>query len=58
MLPEPPAAADEEGSGALRGGDAAHVTLTTQLAGGVLAAEQEIVRVHDALLQLVDPRMA
>jgi RNA polymerase sigma factor (TIGR02999 family) len=43
-----------------RGGDAAHVTLTTQLAGGVMAGEDEIVRVHEALeeLEKVDQRMA
>jgi RNA polymerase sigma factor (TIGR02999 family) len=43
-----------------RGGDCAQVTLTTQIAGAALSAEQEIVRVHEALEQLaqVDPRMA
>jgi RNA polymerase sigma factor (TIGR02999 family) len=43
-----------------RGGDAAHVTLTTQLAGGLNANEEQILRVHDALLELekVDERMA
>jgi len=44
-----------------RGGDATHVTLTTRLAGGGSAAgEQEILRVHEALLELekVDERMA
>ena len=43
-----------------RGGDAAHVTFTTQLAGGVSASEEQILRVNDALLDLekVDERMA
>jgi RNA polymerase sigma factor (TIGR02999 family) len=43
-----------------RGGDAAHVTFTTQLAGGVPASEEQILRVNDALLELekVDERMA
>lgn len=43
-----------------RGGLAAHVTLTTQLAGDVSAGEQEILRVHEALqaLEQVDERMA
>ena len=43
-----------------RGGDAAHVTWTTQLAGGLNANEEQILRVHDALLELekVDERMA
>lgn len=42
-----------------RGGDAAHVTYTVQLADGT-AGEQEILRVHDALgeLEKVDERMA
>ena len=43
-----------------RGGRAAQVTFTMQLADGAIAAEDEIVRVHDALemLERVDPRMA
>ncbi len=43
-----------------RGGDAAHVTFSTQLADGQVAGEAEIVRVHEALEQLaqVDERMA
>jgi RNA polymerase sigma factor (TIGR02999 family) len=43
-----------------RGGDAAHVTFTTQLAGGISASEEQILRVHEALLELekVDERMA
>lgn len=43
-----------------RGGDAAHITFTTQLVGGVRVEEQEILRVHEALLELekVDERMA
>jgi RNA polymerase sigma factor (TIGR02999 family) len=45
-----------------RGGDAAHVTLTTQLGAGLAAdaGEAEILRVHDALEELarVDARMA
>jgi len=43
-----------------RGGDAAHVTLTTQVAGGVAVGEEEILRVHEALeeLEQVDARMA
>ena len=42
-----------------RGGDAAHVTYTVQLADGV-AGEEEILRVHEALSELakVDERMA
>jgi RNA polymerase sigma factor (TIGR02999 family) len=42
-----------------RGGDAAHLTYTVQLADGT-AGEQEILRVHDALdeLEKVDERMA
>ena len=42
-----------------RGGDAAHVTFTVQLADSV-AGEEEIVRVHEALDELakVDERMA
>lgn len=45
-----------------RGGDAAHVTLNTQLGEslGADAGEAEILRVHDALEELarLDPRMA
>jgi len=43
-----------------RGGDVAHVTFTTQLADGSIAAEDEILRVHEALeaLARVDERMA
>ena len=43
-----------------RGGDAAHVTFTFQLADGAVAGEQEILRVHEALNELtkVDERMA
>jgi RNA polymerase sigma factor (TIGR02999 family) len=43
-----------------RGGDAAHVAFTTQLAGGELAADAEILQVHEALeaLAKVDARMA
>jgi RNA polymerase sigma factor (TIGR02999 family) len=43
-----------------RGGDVAHVTFTTQLAGGIAASEEQILRVHEALLELenVDARMA
>jgi RNA polymerase sigma factor (TIGR02999 family) len=43
-----------------RGGNAAHVTFSTQLADGGVAGEAEIVRVHEALEQLarVDERMA
>ncbi|MFO1338880.1 MAG: ECF-type sigma factor [Burkholderiaceae bacterium] len=45
-----------------RGGDAAHVTLNTQLGEslGAEAGEAEILRVHDALDELsrLDPRMA
>lgn len=43
-----------------RGGDAAHVTFTVQLADGATAGEQEILRVHEALDELakVDERMA
>ena len=43
-----------------RGGDATHVTFTTQLAGGIATSEDEILRVHEALLELekVDERMA
>lgn len=45
-----------------RGGDAAHVTLNTQLGEsiGADAGEAEILRVHDALDELskLDPRMA
>jgi RNA polymerase sigma factor (TIGR02999 family) len=43
-----------------RGGNAAHVTFTVQLADGAIAPADEIVRVHEALeaLARVDPRMA
>ncbi len=43
-----------------RGGDAAHVTYTVQLADGAVAGEAEILRVHEALdaLVKVDERMA
>lgn len=43
-----------------RGGDAAHVTFSTQLVDGRVAGEEEIVRVHEALdhLAKVDERMA
>jgi RNA polymerase sigma factor (TIGR02999 family) len=43
-----------------RGGDLAQITLTTQIVGASFSAEQEIVRVHEALEQLeqVDERMA
>lgn len=43
-----------------RGGDAAHVTLTTQLMDGRIAPQDEILRVHEALnaLARVDERMA
>jgi len=43
-----------------RGGNAPHVTFTARVADGVLVAEEEIVRVHDAIdaLACVDPRMA
>jgi len=43
-----------------RGGDAAHVTFTAQLADGAIADEDQILRVHEALLELqkVDERMA
>lgn len=43
-----------------RGGDAAHVTFSTQLADGSVAGEDEILRVHEALQELVkiDQRMA
>jgi len=42
------------------GGDLARVTLTTGLLDGVAVAEEQILRVHEALgdLQRVDPRMA
>jgi RNA polymerase sigma factor (TIGR02999 family) len=42
------------------GGDLARVTLTTGLLDGAVAAEEQILRVHEALedLQRVDPRMA
>jgi len=43
-----------------RGGDAAHLTFTVQLADGAVAGEAEILRVHEALDELakVDERMA
>jgi len=43
-----------------RGGDAAHVTFSTQLADGHAAGEDEILRVHESLqaLEAVDARMA
>jgi len=43
-----------------RGGDAAHITFTSQLADGAAAGELEILRVHEALDELakVDERMA
>lgn len=43
-----------------RGGDAAHLTLNTELAGSLPAGEDEILRVHDALLALakIDERLA
>ncbi len=43
-----------------RGGEAAHVTFTVQLADGGAAGEAEILRVHEALDELakVDERMA
>jgi RNA polymerase sigma factor (TIGR02999 family) len=43
-----------------RGGDAAHVPFTAQIADGSQAAEDQIVRVHEALEELagVDERMA
>jgi RNA polymerase sigma factor (TIGR02999 family) len=43
-----------------RGGDAAHVTFSTQLADGTTAGEDEILRIHEALgeLERVDERMA
>lgn len=43
-----------------RGGNAAHVTFSTQLVDGRVAGEGEILRVHEALEQLatVDERMA
>jgi RNA polymerase sigma factor (TIGR02999 family) len=42
------------------GGDLARVTLTTGLLDGAVVAEEQILRVHEALedLQRVDPRMA
>jgi RNA polymerase sigma factor (TIGR02999 family) len=42
------------------GGDLARVTLTTDLLDGAVVAEDQILRVHEALgdLQRVDPRMA
>jgi RNA polymerase sigma factor (TIGR02999 family) len=43
-----------------RGGDQAHLTLTTQMADGLAADEEAIVRVHEALsvLEAADPRLA
>ena len=43
-----------------RGGDAAHLTLNTQIADSVPAGEDEIVRVDDALTDIarLDPRLA
>ncbi|GAB4480060.1 MAG: sigma-70 family RNA polymerase sigma factor [Burkholderiaceae bacterium] len=43
-----------------RGGDAVHVTFSTQLVDGRVAGEAEILRVHEALDELakVDERMA
>ena len=43
-----------------RGGDAAHVTLDTDLASSLAAQEDEVIGVHEALAQLesVDPRLA
>jgi RNA polymerase sigma factor (TIGR02999 family) len=42
------------------GGDLARVTLTTGVLDGAVVAEEQILRVHEALeeLQSVDPRMA
>lgn len=42
-----------------RGGDAAHLTLNTELDGGLPTGEDEIVTVHDALIELeqLDERM-
>jgi RNA polymerase sigma factor (TIGR02999 family) len=43
-----------------RGGDVAHLTLTTQMADGMSADEEAILRVHEALtvLEAADPRLA
>jgi len=43
-----------------RGGDAAHVTLGTEVSDNVAEAEEEILDVHEALTQLaqLDPRLA
>lgn len=43
-----------------RGGDAAHVTLSTEVADGVAQPEDEILDVHAAVLELaaLDPRLA
>ena len=43
-----------------RGGDLVAVTLNTQVAAGLPEGEEEVVRVHDALLALeeVEPRLA
>jgi RNA polymerase sigma factor (TIGR02999 family) len=43
-----------------RGGDVAHVTLDTDLASSIAAQENEVIGVHEALVQLesVDPRLA
>ena len=43
-----------------RGGDLIEVTLNTQVAAGLPAGEEEILRVHDALLALeaTEPRLA
>jgi len=43
-----------------RGGDAAHLTLNTQIADGLPAGEDEIVRVDEALAEIarLDPRLA
>ena len=44
---------------ARRGGDAAHVTLNTELGDGLADGEAEIIRVHEALEELAsaDPRI-
>jgi RNA polymerase sigma factor (TIGR02999 family) len=43
-----------------RGGDLLHLTLTTQVADGVAADEEAILRVHEALtvLEAAEPRLA
>jgi len=43
-----------------RGGDMVHLTLTTQMADGMSADEESILRVHEALtvLEAADPRLA